>query len=106
MLLLLATCYCCIIHHLLWFMYRGVFTVGCTLIGVMDGNNAIITANALTNYSYLNDESDNNVQLTCCATGLGPNDTDDNIAIAGVYFNGNDLLLDVKGDPGFLRGGG
>ena len=28
MLLLLATCYCCIIHQLLWFMYRGVFTVG------------------------------------------------------------------------------
>ena len=28
MLLLLATCYCCIIHQLLWFMYRGIFTVG------------------------------------------------------------------------------
>ena len=31
MLLLLATCYCCIIHQLLWFMYRSVFTVGIAL---------------------------------------------------------------------------
>ena len=78
-------------------MCRGVFTVSITLIGFMDGNKAIITANALTNYSYVNDKSDNNVQLTRCATGLGPNDTDDSTAITGVYFNGNDLMLDVKG---------
>ena len=95
MLLLLATCYCCIIHQLLWFMYRGVFTVGIALIGVVgsDGvvNRTIVSANAITDYSYVNDRSDNNVQLTRCVTGLGPSGTDDNSALGGVYFNGNIL---------------
>ena len=89
MLLLLATCYCCIIHQLLWFMYRGVFTVGIALIEVMGNNNAIVSANAIPDYSYVNDRSDNNVQLTRCVTGLGPNGTDDNSALGGVYVNGN-----------------
>ena len=89
MLLLLATCYCYIIHQLLWFMCRGVFTVGIALIGVMGSNNAIVSANAISDYSYVNDRSDNNVQLTRCATGLGPNGTDDNSALGEVYFNGN-----------------
>ena len=94
MLLLLATCYCCIIHQLLWFMYRGVFTVGIALIGVMVSDdavdNAIVSANAISDYSYVNDRTDNNnVQLTRCVTGLGPSGTDDNSALGGVYFNGN-----------------
>ena len=93
MLLLLATCYCCIIYQLLWFMYRGVFTVGIALIGIMvsDGavDKAIVSTNTITDYSYVNDRSDNNGQLTRCVTGLGPNGTDDNTAIGGVYFNGN-----------------
>ena len=89
MLLLLATCYCCIMHQLLWFMYRGVFTVGIALIEVMGSNNAVVSANAITDYSYVNDRSDNNGQLTRCVTGLGPSGTDDNTALGGVYFNGN-----------------
>ena len=101
MLLLLATCYCCIIHQLLWFMYRGVFTVGIALIGVVgsDGvvNRTIVSANAISDYSYVNDRSDNNVQLTRCVTGLGPSGTDDNSALGGVYFNGN-RIPDVECD--------
>ena len=93
MLLLLATCYCCIIHQLLWFMYRGVFTVGIALIGVMVSDdvvdNTIVSANAISDYSYVNNRSDNNGQLIRCVTGLGPSGTDHNSAIGGVYFNGN-----------------
>ena len=89
MLLLLARCYCCIIHQLLWFMYRGVFTVGIALIGVMGSNNAIVSANAVPDYSYVNDRSDNNGQLARCATGLGPSGTEPNSALGEVYFNGN-----------------
>ena len=95
MLLIFATCYCCIIHQLLWFMYRSVFTVGIALTKVMVSDdavdNSLVSANAITDYSYVNNRSDNNVQLTRCATGLGPNGTDDNTAIGGVYFNGNRL---------------
>ena len=93
MLLLLVTCYCCIIHQLLWFMYRGVFTVGIALtkVTVSDGSvdNAIVSANAITDYSYVNERSDNNGQITRCVTGLGPSGTNDNTALGGIYFNGN-----------------
>ena len=72
----------------------GVFTVGIALIGVMVSDdavdNAIVSANAITDYSYVNDRTDNdNVQLTRCVTGLGPSGTDDNSAVGGVFFNGN-----------------
>ena len=93
MLLLLATCYCCIIHQLLWFMYRGVFTVGIALIKVMVSDdavdNTIVSANAITEYSYVNNRGDNRGRLTRCATGLGPNATHNNRALGEVYFNGN-----------------
>ena len=74
-------------------MQRGVFTVGIALTEVMVSDdavdNAIVSANAITNYSYVNDRSDHNGQLTRCVTGLGPYGTDDNRALGGVYFNGN-----------------
>ena len=70
-------------------LYRGIFAVGIAVIGVMGSNNVIISANAISDYSYVNDRSDNDVQLTRCVTGLGPSGTDDNTAIGGVYFNGN-----------------
>ena len=97
MLLLLATCYCYIIHQLLWFMYRGVFTVGVVLIGVMyddDGDrisNAIVSANAIGDYSYVNGRDSpfsGSPQIARCVTGLGPSDPDDNSALGGFYFNG------------------
>ena len=101
MLLLLATYYCCIIHQLLWFMYRGVFTVGVVVTQVVynaDGtrNNALNSANALTDYSYINardSPGNNGAQLARCVTGLGPNgtDSDANDILGGLYFNGNKI---------------
>ena len=98
MLLLLATCYCCIIHQLLWFMYRGVFTVGVAAIEVMynaDGtvsSTAPIFANALTDYSYINarDGDPNGAFVARCITGLGPTSASSgaNGALGGLYFNG------------------
>ena len=102
MLLLLATCYCCIIHQLLWFMYRGVFTVGVALIEVMyntdgtRGSNTLTSANALNEYSYVyarDSPGDNGAQLARCVTGLGPTSTDNdaNDILGGLYFNGNKI---------------
>ena len=88
MLLLLATCYCCIIHQLLWFMYRGVFTVGVAVT-----RNSFTDANdLLTNYSYVDasDSPGSGVLLARCATGLGPTGTSNtaNSELGGWYFNG------------------
>ena len=102
MLLLLTTCYCCIIHQLLWFMYRGVFTVGVALIEVMynadgtRGSNDLTSANALNDYSYVyarDSPGDNGAQIARCVTGLGPNvtDSDANDILGGLYFNGNKI---------------
>ena len=74
-------------------MYRGVFTVGIALIGVMVSDdvvdNTIVSANALTDYSYIIARSDNSGQITRCANGLGPSGSDSNRAVGGVYFNGS-----------------
>ena len=92
----IITC-CCIVHQLLLFMCRGIFTVGVALIGVMhddDGNlisNAIVSGNAIGDYSYVNARDGpigGSLQLARCVTGLGPSDTDDNSALGGLYFNG------------------
>ena len=97
MLLLLAKCYCCIIRQLLWFMYRGVFTVGVAVTEVMyniDGtikNRGLISANDLSDYSYINarDVPDGR-WLARCLTGLDPNGTSNgaNGVLGGLYFNG------------------
>ena len=85
MLLLLATCYCCIIHQLLWFMYRGIFTVGVTLTR----DSLTTTAVALTDYSYVYASGNSGgVLLARCVTGLGPSG-DDNGILGGWYFDGN-----------------
>ena len=102
MLLLLATCYCCIIHQLLWFIYGGVFTVGVAVTQVMynaDGmrsSNALNSANALTDYSYIyarDGPGNNDAQVARCVTGLGPTGTgrDANDILGGLYFNGNKI---------------
>ena len=92
MLLLLATCYCCIIHQLLWFMYRGVFTVGVAVTRTLQNNN-LIPANALTDYSYINarDGDPDGALVARCVTGLGPDGTSNgaNGVLGGLYFNGN-----------------
>ena len=93
MLLLLATCYCCIIHQLLWFMYRGVFTVGVAVTRAVQGNIALSLANSIGDYSYVNarDGDPDGAFLARCLTGLGPTSTSNgaNGALGGLYFNGN-----------------
>ena len=75
-------------------MYGGVFTVGIALIGVMPGgSNAIVSANAIGDYSYVNARGGiyQGVQIARCVTGLGPISTDNNDAVGGMDFKGNRL---------------
>ena len=80
-------------------MYRGVFTVGIAVTEVKyspDGTlsrNALISANALTDYSYIyarDNVPNNGAQIARCVTGLGPTGTgsDANDILGGLYFNG------------------
>ena len=75
---------------LLWLLYKCIFIVGIVLIGVKPDDNAIVSANALSNYSYVNarDSISQGIQIARCVTGMGPSDTDDNTAIGRCYFNG------------------
>ena len=86
----IITCYMLLLYYTPVVMYRGVFTVGIALIGVID-NNDIVSANALSDYSYVNarDSVTSGAQIARCVTGLGPSAPDDNSAVGGVYFNGN-----------------
>ena len=82
-------------------MYRGVFTVGVAVTQVMYNryqyNNALNSANALTDYSYIYARDSpgyyHGYQLARCVTGLGPNGTgnDANDILGGLYFNGNKI---------------
>ena len=96
MLLLLATCYCCIIHQLLWFMYRGVFTVGVAVTR----HSSFTLADALTDYSYINarNGNPNGALLARCLTGLSPSGvcSDANGALGGWYFNGTKITNNVE----------
>ena len=82
-------------------MYGCVFIIGVALIGVMlGGSNSIVSANAIDDYSYVNARDgtlDNGVQIARCVTGLGPNGTEINSALGGVYFNGNKLPFETCG---------
>ena len=88
----IITCYMLLLYYTPVVMYRGIFTVGIALIGVTD-NNLIVSANALTDYSYVNARASvtTGIQIARCATGLGPSAPDDNSAVGGVYFNGNGI---------------
>ena len=82
-------------------MYRGVCTLGIALIRVMPGgSNAIISANAIDDYSYViaRDTITSGVQIARCVTGLGPSDTEDNSDIGEVYFGGNSIPFVGCGD--------
>ena len=89
MLLLLATCYCCIMHQLLWFMYRVVFTVG---VVVTDGQR-FASAIALIDYSYITTSGSSQMLLARCLTGLGPDNpfTLANYGLGGWYFKGTKI---------------
>ena len=76
-------------------MYGCVFALGIALIGVMpgDGGYYIASANAISNYSYVNarDDLSERTLIARCVTGLGPNSTENNIALGRCYFNGSSL---------------
>ena len=71
-------------------MYKSVFTVGIAVTRSNGSNNAIVSANAIGDYSYI-DARDftNGEQIARCVTGLGPGNTEDNSDIGEVYFNGS-----------------
>ena len=76
-----------------------IFTVGIALINVTDGNQAIVSANAIGDYSYVNSRSDFYIYYNVArfVTGLGAN-PGDSIGIASsseCYFNGT-LMPIVK----------
>ena len=79
-------------------MYRGVFTVGVAVTEVMYNthgvisSSALISANALADYSYINARDGRGLQrrIARCLTGLGPTSTSRNANgdVGGLYFNG------------------
>ena len=80
-------------------MYTAVFTVGIVVIRTETGSggNAIISARALTDYSYISARDSglsSGVQIARCVTGLGPSASEDNSALGGVYFNENRLAFE------------
>ena len=80
-------CHCCIIHRLLWSMYRSVFTVGVAVT-----RTSLYLTDILTDYSYVNARSGygSGQFVARCLTGLGPTSTNSsaNGALGGFYFNG------------------
>ena len=74
-----------IIYQLLWFLYRGLFTVG---ISVLHGHS-LSSIYALTDYSYISarDGFGNGALIARCLTGVAPNSTYNGV-LGGLYFNG------------------
>ena len=69
-----------------------MFTIGIVVTRATIDDNAIISANALTDYSYVNARDgmiDSGVQIARCVTGLGPGVSETNSALGGVHFNEN-----------------
>ena len=79
------------IQHSLIFVQRCTYyTVGITVTRATVDSNAVISTNALDEYSYVNarDHSiTSGVQIARCVTGLGPGVAEDNSALGGLYFN-------------------
>ena len=71
---------------MLWFIYRGVFTVGVALIN-STGNNAIVAANAVGDYSYFiaRNVTGKKDIIARCVTGLGPSGNDNGV-LGELYF--------------------
>ena len=62
------------------------------------GSNVIVSANAIDDYSYIyarDGTLTSGAQIARCVTGLGPDDSDDNSALGGVYFNGSRLPFEI-----------
>ena len=71
--------------------------VGIALIG---GDNPIISANAISDYSYVNARGGVDIRIARCVTGLDPSATDNNSALGGVYFNGRRIPFTSCGENG------
>ena len=79
---------------------RAVFFAGIAVTRAMPDNNHIVSTNAIDDYSYVNARRGTftgGTQIARCVTGLGPNDTDDNSALGGVYFDENRLPFETCG---------
>ena len=83
-------------HQLLWFIYRDVFTVGVALINGT-GNNAIITANAVGDYSYFiaRNVTGRKEIIARCVTGLGPSGNDNSV-LGELYFDDTKIEHEQK----------
>ena len=70
-------------------MYRGVFTVGVTVIH----GQSLASAIALTDYSYITTSGSSQMLLTRCLTGLGPDGAGAlaNRVLGGWYFKGTKI---------------
>ena len=95
-----AIIYVC--YYVLYTSYYGTYVevyslfIGIALIEVVPvaGGNALVSANSLTNYSYVNARNGTitqGVQIARCVTGLGPSVSDDNYAVGGMDFHGNKI---------------
>ena len=69
--------------------------IGIALIG---GDNAIVSANAISDYSYVNARGGVGIRIARCVTELGTSATDDNSALGGVYFNGRRIPFAFCGE--------
>ena len=100
----IITCYMLLLYYTLVvmvIMYRGMFTVGIAVIEVIGSDTAIVSANAIGDYSYVYArESNFNNQIARCVTGLGPNNTEDNSDIGEVYFDGSSIPFVACTDAG------
>ena len=57
-----------------------------------DGGEDIVSAKAISNYSYVNARDNHQAVLIArCVTGLGPNSTKSNDVLGRCYFNGSSL---------------
>ena len=82
----IITCYMLLLYYtqFLWFMYRGVFTVGV----VATRGKGLSMTDAITDYSYVTNNGVNGNRLAHCLTGRGPSDNDNGV-LGGLYFEGN-----------------
>ena len=96
-----------VLYNIYFVLYTKHFTVGVALIKAMStqhrggvDNNATISINAISNYSYVTLRGINyeGVEIAHCVTGLGPNGTDDNAALGSCYFNGTRIPFVGCGD--------
>ena len=75
-----------------------LFTAGIVVTTVLPGNNALVSANTIGDYSYVSARvSTNGEQIARCATGLGPGNTDDNNNIGSFSFNGSSVPFAICG---------